>query len=139
MGPVYDPLIMPARACLISVASGSPALRGNTKSVDVVSELMPFLGSLQITETIVLRHKLANLSPINRNNNLYNSVCVHRHKHINSSVSAPLNATRIAVMRGRYSLAEANGWARMFIFDLQMLKKALFCTKWLHKACSMDI
>ena len=68
MDPVYDPLIMPARACLISVASGSPALRGNTKSVDVVSELMPFLGSLQLTETIVRHHKLANLFLINGNN-----------------------------------------------------------------------
>ena len=33
-------------------------------------------------------------------NHIYNSVCACRPKHINSSVSAPLNATKIAVMKG---------------------------------------
>ena len=31
--------------------------------------------------------------------NIYNSVSVRRHKQINSSVRAPLNATKIAVMK----------------------------------------
>ena len=31
---------------------------------------------------------------------IYNSVCAHRHKHINSSVSASRNATKMALMKG---------------------------------------
>ena len=33
---------------------------------------------------------------------IYISVCAGRHKHINSSVSTPLNSTKIAVMKGKH-------------------------------------
>ena len=62
---------------------------------------------------------------------LYNSVCARRHKHINCPMSAPLNATKIAVKKGIHR------WMPMvgpeFFWDLQMLKKNGF---FLRKVCS---
>ena len=47
---------------------------------------------------LVIEYKIFVLIKLTQN--LYNSVCARRHKHINSSASAQLNATQIAVMKG---------------------------------------
>ena len=50
----------------------------------------------------------------------YNSVCTCRHTNLNSSASAPLNATKIAVMKVSH-LRGDRGRARIIIFDLQYI------------------
>ena len=42
--------------------------------------------------------KLKRSTDHNSEEKIYNSVCTRRHTHINSSASAPLKATKIAVM-----------------------------------------
>ena len=64
---------------------------------------------------------------------IYNSVCARRHKHINSSPSAQLNATQIAVMKGSHWRTWMVGPDILFsIYQCCFL--AVFCAKWLHKA-----
>ena len=66
---------------------------------------------------------------------IYNSICARRHKHINFSASAQLNASQIAVMEGSHWRIWMVGPEILFLIN-QCCFLAFFCTKWLHKACS---
>ena len=61
---------------------------------------------------------------------IYNSVCACRHIHINSFVSVPLNATKIAVMKCIHWRTAVVG--PEFLFSIYKCWK--FCTKWPHVA-----
>ena len=63
---------------------------------------------------------------------IYNSVCTRRHKHINSSVSAPLNATKIDVMKG--TIIAKGG---LSIYKCCFL--AFCCARWLNKSGSSSV
>ena len=64
---------------------------------------------------------------------LYNSVCACWHTHINSSVSAPLNATKIAIMKGIHWWMPMVGPEFLFLI-YKCWKKVFFNANWLHKA-----
>ena len=83
---------------------------GRTKVIFCVNLRFNVIGNYRFICIGITNESVINLAY------LYNSVCTRRHRFINSSASAPLNATEIAVMN--VSDGGGYGQAGIIIFDL---------------------